>query len=234
MSPLGRTETRIRASSTTRFLVVMCAETCFALPADIVRGLMTLEEAGLAEAVTTLGVTYPLRDMAAHFGLPPVSSAPESRIILCTMGTFHKGFRVSQMLGLAVQNFLSAAVGIAVVIAIIRGIVRTRTRNLGNFWVDVDNARIRPLPPHFGGPERKWYGGLFLFQETVALMVHPGWLLGEERGPAQLPRLSATPVTAFASGHAAVVGNGTPSRPPVDIVKLEEASDADDTPWAQL
>ncbi|TLY12984.1 MAG: chemotaxis protein CheW [Nitrospirae bacterium] len=200
MSPLGRTETRIRASSTTRFLVVMCAETCFALPADIVRGLMTLEEAGLAEAVTTLGVTYPLRDMAAHFGLPPVSSAPESRIILCTMGTFHKGFRVSQMLGLA----------------------------------DVDNARIRPLPPHFGGPERKWYGGLFLFQETVALMVHPGWLLGEERGPAQLPRLSATPVTAFASGHAAVVGNGTPSRPPVDIVKLEEASDADDTPWAQL
>src|SRR5436309_1473534 len=200
MSPLGRTETRVRASSTTRFLVVMCAETCFALPADIVRGLMTFEEAGPAEAVTMLEVTYPLRDLAAHFGLPPVSSAPESRIILCTMGNFHKGFRVSQMLGLA----------------------------------DVDNERIRPLPPHFGGPERKWFGGLFLFQETVALMVHPGWLFGEERGPAQRPRLTATPVTALASGHAAAVGNGTPSHPPVEIVKLEEAPDAEDTPWAQF
>lgn len=200
MSPLGRTETRVRTSSTTRFLVVMCAETCVALPADIVHGLMTLEEAGPAEAVTTLGVTYPLRDMAAHFGLPPVSSAPESRSILCTMGNFHKGFRVSQVLGLA----------------------------------DVDNARIRPLPPHFGGPERKWFAGLFLFQETVALMVNPGWLLGDETGPAQLPQLSATPKTALASSHAAVVGSVTPSRPPVEIVKLEEASDADDTPWAQF
>ncbi|MCU1361023.1 MAG: kdpA [Ilumatobacteraceae bacterium] len=54
---------------------------------------------------------------------------------------------LSQMLGLAVQNFLSAAVGIAIVIAIIRGIVRTRTRNLGNFWVDLVRCTVRILLP---------------------------------------------------------------------------------------
>ena len=41
----------------------------------------------------------------------------------------------TQMLGLAVQNFVSAAVGLAVVVALIRGIVRSGTRSLGNFWV---------------------------------------------------------------------------------------------------
>ena len=42
-----------------------------------------------------------------------------------------------QMSGLAVQNFLSAAVGIVVAIAMIRGFIRSRTDKLGNFWVDV-------------------------------------------------------------------------------------------------
>ncbi|HEX3713912.1 MAG TPA: potassium-transporting ATPase subunit KdpA, partial [Trebonia sp.] len=42
---------------------------------------------------------------------------------------------VVQMAGLAVQNFLSAAVGLAVAIALIRGFMRSRTDRLGNFWV---------------------------------------------------------------------------------------------------
>ena len=41
------------------------------------------------------------------------------------------------MAGLAVQNFLSAAVGIAVAVALIRGLARSRTDQLGNFWVDL-------------------------------------------------------------------------------------------------
>src|SRR6201995_4841609 len=44
---------------------------------------------------------------------------------------------VTQMTGLAVQNFVSAAVGIAVVVALIRGFTRSRTDRLGNFWVDL-------------------------------------------------------------------------------------------------
>ncbi|WP_427170177.1 potassium-transporting ATPase subunit KdpA [Arthrobacter sp. 92] len=52
-----------------------------------------------------------------------------------------------QMSLLAVQNFLSAAVGIVVVVALIRGIVRTRTQRLGNFWVDLTRTSFRLLLP---------------------------------------------------------------------------------------
>ena len=54
---------------------------------------------------------------------------------------------VVQMSGLAVQNFLSAAVGLVVAIALIRGFVRSRTDKLGNFWVDLTRAVIRLLLP---------------------------------------------------------------------------------------
>jgi potassium-transporting ATPase potassium-binding subunit len=54
---------------------------------------------------------------------------------------------LTQMGGLAVQNFLSAAVGLVVAIALIRGFVRSRTDKLGNFWVDVTRAVTRLLLP---------------------------------------------------------------------------------------
>jgi K+-transporting ATPase ATPase A chain len=52
-----------------------------------------------------------------------------------------------QMAGLAVQNFLSAAVGIAVAVALIRGLARSRTDRLGNFWVDLTRGTFRILLP---------------------------------------------------------------------------------------
>jgi potassium-transporting ATPase potassium-binding subunit len=52
-----------------------------------------------------------------------------------------------QMAGLAVQNFVSAAVGIAVAIALVRGFARSRTDQLGNFWVDLVRTTIRILLP---------------------------------------------------------------------------------------
>ncbi|MDN5669403.1 MAG: potassium-transporting ATPase subunit KdpA [Renibacterium salmoninarum] len=52
-----------------------------------------------------------------------------------------------QMLLLAVQNFLSAAVGIAVAIALVRGIKRSKTDEIGNFWVDLSRAAFRILLP---------------------------------------------------------------------------------------
>jgi K+-transporting ATPase ATPase A chain len=52
-----------------------------------------------------------------------------------------------QMAGLAVQNFLSAAVGIAVAVALVRGFGRSRTAQLGNFWVDLVRACLRVLLP---------------------------------------------------------------------------------------
>lgn len=55
---------------------------------------------------------------------------------------------LTQMLGFAVQNFVSAAVGLAVAMAVIRGIVSRRgTGEIGNFWVDLVRGSIRILLP---------------------------------------------------------------------------------------
>ncbi|MBJ7349875.1 MAG: potassium-transporting ATPase subunit KdpA [Rhodococcus sp.] len=55
---------------------------------------------------------------------------------------------LTQPLGLAVQNFVSAAVGLAVAIAVVRGFVRVSTGGeLGNFWVDLTRGTLRILLP---------------------------------------------------------------------------------------
>lgn len=53
----------------------------------------------------------------------------------------------AQMAALAVQNFLSAAVGIAVAVALIRGLTRVHTDRLGSFWVDLTRITLRVLLP---------------------------------------------------------------------------------------
>jgi K+-transporting ATPase ATPase A chain len=52
-----------------------------------------------------------------------------------------------QLAGLTVQNFVSAAVGMAVAVALVRGFARRRTSDLGNFWVDLVRGTIRILLP---------------------------------------------------------------------------------------
>ncbi|MEO5929920.1 MAG: potassium-transporting ATPase subunit KdpA, partial [Candidatus Kapaibacterium sp.] len=52
-----------------------------------------------------------------------------------------------QMLGMTVQNFVSAATGIAIAIALIRGFARHSANTLGNFWVDMVRATFRVLLP---------------------------------------------------------------------------------------
>jgi K+-transporting ATPase ATPase A chain len=52
-----------------------------------------------------------------------------------------------QMAGLTVQNFVSAATGIAVAIALIRGLTRKTTENLGNFWTDMTRSVVYILLP---------------------------------------------------------------------------------------
>ncbi|SAK48889.1 potassium-transporting ATPase subunit A [Caballeronia hypogeia] len=54
---------------------------------------------------------------------------------------------LAQMLGLTVQNFLSAATGIAVVIALIRGFKRHSAQTIGNFWVDLTRTTLYVLAP---------------------------------------------------------------------------------------
>lgn len=54
---------------------------------------------------------------------------------------------LTQMMGLAVQNFVSAAVGLATILVLIRGFMRKNTENLGNFWVDMTRSVLYVLLP---------------------------------------------------------------------------------------
>ena len=53
----------------------------------------------------------------------------------------------SQMIGLTVQNFVSAALGMAVMVALIRGIARKNTDKIGNFWIDLTRGTLYVLLP---------------------------------------------------------------------------------------
>jgi len=54
---------------------------------------------------------------------------------------------LTQMLGLTVQNFVSAATGMAVLVALIRGFTRKTSETIGNFWVDLVRSTVQILLP---------------------------------------------------------------------------------------
>ncbi|MFF9285020.1 potassium-transporting ATPase subunit KdpA [Streptomyces griseosporeus] len=97
-----------------------------------------------------------------------------------------------QTAGLAVQNFVSAAVGMAVAVALVRGFARSRTGQLGNFWSDLVRGTLRILVPiaavaavvlvacgviqnfsgihevgQFMGGSQQWNGGAVASQEAI-------------------------------------------------------------------
>ncbi|MCX5175347.1 potassium-transporting ATPase subunit KdpA [Streptomyces virginiae] len=99
---------------------------------------------------------------------------------------------VVQTGGLAVQNFVSAAVGMAVAVALVRGFARSRTGELGNFWADMVRGTVRILLPiavigaivlvacgaiqnfagihevgQFMGGTQQWNGGAVASQEVI-------------------------------------------------------------------
>jgi K+-transporting ATPase ATPase A chain len=73
----------------------------------------------------------------------------------------------TQMAALAVQNFVSAAAGIAIAIALVRGFARQERRTIGNFWVDVTRATVYVLLPICV------IGALFLVSQGVVQNLNP-------------------------------------------------------------
>ncbi len=73
---------------------------------------------------------------------------------------------LSQMAGLAWHNFVSAAVGIALAVAVVRGLVRTNVKTLGNFWVDLTRCSLYVLLPI------SIVVGLFLVSQGVPQNFH--------------------------------------------------------------
>jgi len=74
---------------------------------------------------------------------------------------------LSQMLGIAVQSFTSAAAGMAVAIALIRSFARQDSDRLGNFWVDVTRSVLYVLLP------LSFIGALFLCSQGVVQSLRP-------------------------------------------------------------
>ncbi|HVX04735.1 MAG TPA: potassium-transporting ATPase subunit KdpA [Rhodanobacteraceae bacterium] len=88
-----------------------------------------------------------------HFGAVSPDSAMNTAISFAT-NTNWQGYAgestmsyLTDMLALTVQNFLSAATGIAVLVAVVRGFARHSARSLGNFWVDLTRATLYVLLP---------------------------------------------------------------------------------------
>ncbi|RAO75725.1 potassium-transporting ATPase subunit KdpA [Dyella jiangningensis] len=88
-----------------------------------------------------------------HFGAVAPDSAINTAISFVS-NTNWQGYAgestmsyLTQMLGLAVQNFLSAATGIAVLVAVVRGFVRRSADSIGNFWVDMTRSTLYILVP---------------------------------------------------------------------------------------
>ncbi len=73
----------------------------------------------------------------------------------------------TQMAGLAWHNFVSAAAGIAIAIAVVRGITRTDRSTVGNFWVDMTRSLLYVLIP------LSVLGGLLLLVQGVPQNFHP-------------------------------------------------------------
>jgi K+-transporting ATPase ATPase A chain len=88
-----------------------------------------------------------------HFGAVSADSSFNTAVSFAT-NTNWQGYGgettmsyLTQMLGLGVQNFVSAATGIAVLAALIRGFARTGAETIGNFWVDLTRATLYILLP---------------------------------------------------------------------------------------
>jgi K+-transporting ATPase ATPase A chain len=92
---------------------------------------------------------------------------------------------LTQMAGLAFHNFVSAAAGIAVAIAVIRGFVRRSARTIGNFWVDMTRATLWVLLPIsiVGALVLVWQG----VPQNFSPYVHAKTLQGAEQVIAQGP-----------------------------------------------
>jgi K+-transporting ATPase ATPase A chain len=92
---------------------------------------------------------------------------------------------LTQMAALAVQNFVSAAVGIAVAVALIRGFARHTVKTIGNFWVDVTRATLYILLPIciLATLFFVWQGSIQNFKGPVTATTLEGTTQVIEQGP---------------------------------------------------
>jgi potassium-transporting ATPase potassium-binding subunit len=129
----------------------------------------------------------------------------------------------SQMAGITVHSFLSAAVGLAVAIAIVRGFANRSGKVLGNFWVDLTRGLLYVLVP------LAVVGSLFLVAEgvvqTLAGNVHISTLAGGRQSLALGPVASEKAINVLSSdgGGFFAVNSAMPFEDPTGLTNFVEA-----------
>ena len=123
------------------------------------------------------------------------------------------------MAGLTVQNFVSAAVGMAVAVALVRGFARRRTGELGNFWVDLVRGTLRILLPlAFVGAVILVAGGAIQNFHCTTRWSTP-WAAARRpspaaRSPARRPSRSSAPTAAASTTPTPPIRSRTRRRGP--------------------
>lgn len=142
MSLRGRQVTA-SVAPTCRLLIVTVGGVCFAVQADYIKGLLTVDEAGPLETLTVQELTYPKMDFTVRLGLPHDPQGPETRIILFAKGQGRANIPVARVHGLQ----------------------------------EIEQSQMLPMPRQFQREERNWYQGMVLFEEGVALVLNPSWIM---------------------------------------------------------
>ena len=127
-----------------------------------VQGLLPLNPQGFGTAHAAQGAAAMTPDLAFNTAASFTTNTNwQSYVPETTMSYF------TQMVGLATHNFFSAAAGIAIAIALIRGFARHSVESIGNFWVDLTRATVYVLLP------LSVIGALLLVSQGVIQNFHP-------------------------------------------------------------
>ncbi|MGV9713180.1 potassium-transporting ATPase subunit KdpA [Gordonia sp. NPDC003424] len=134
---------------------------------------------------------------------------------------------LSQMLGLAVQNFVSAAIGMAVAVALIRGIInRGGSGEIGNFWVDLVRTCVRILLPASlvvaailltQGVVQSWHTG---FDFTTLDGQHAHSMVGPFASQEAIKEIGTNGGGTLSANSAHPFSNPTPLSDVVEIIAL--------------
>ena len=117
---------------------------------------------------------------------------------------------LTQLVGLTVQNFVSAAAGMAVMAALIRGLARRQATTIGNFWVDLTRTTTRILLP------LSFLAAVVLAgQGVVAEPPRPRPLPRHWRGPPSTSREARSPARSPSSSWAATAADSSTPTPPI-------------------
>jgi K+-transporting ATPase ATPase A chain len=146
----------------------------------------------LAFSAVAVLVTYAIQRLQGHLPLNPDGHAGVSpgiawnTAVSFATNTNWQAYagestmsHLTQMIALGVQNFVSAAAGLAVAVAVVRGLVRQRSGTLGNFWVDLVRGVVRVLLP------LSFVVALFFAGTGVIMNLHGGTTVTTLEGTSQ-------------------------------------------------